>query len=64
MNDAFYVEKHSEHYIFALYTSEPILMLTAPTICWGYKYQLLAAHIKGSLIEGVVKNLRIFFLTF
>ena len=31
MNDAFYVEKHSEQYIFALNTSEPILMLAAPT---------------------------------
>ena len=28
----FSVDKHREHYIFALNTSEPILRLTAPTI--------------------------------
>ena len=27
----FSVDKHREHYIFALNTSEPILMLAAPT---------------------------------
>ena len=26
-----YVDKHREHYAFTLYTSEPILKLTAPT---------------------------------
>ena len=51
-----YVDKHREHYAFTLYTSEPILKLTAPTNSFEHCRKVL-------ILLNCFAQCRLFFIT-